>query len=243
MKLGEIVNWLNSYLGIADFPQDQSINGLQVEACNEVKRIGVAVDACLEVFEKAERERIDLLIVHHGLYWRAISPCITKAMISRVKHLLNKKISLYAAHLPLDAHEEVGNNVQIIRTLGFEPLGKIDEIAWFCKLQINFQELIDIVSEKIAEPKMILNFGPEKIEKLVVASGGGTHHIFELEGGETLLTGEFNHYGFHYAKELGINVIVCGHYATEVFGVKALGRKIKEEFGIKCFFIDVPTNL
>jgi len=248
MRLEELVTWLNTYLHVSDFPQDQSINGLQVEAGKEVERIAFAVDASLETFRKAKKAEADLLVVHHGLYWKNIPPIIAGVMYRRVKLLLTYHISLYACHLPLDAHEEVGNNVEIIRALGFKPEEKIDEVAWCTYAGIGLKELVRRIRKKIVEPYKtqnlcVFNFGMDEVERLVVGSGGGTHHIFALAEGDTFLTGEFSHYGVVYAKESGVNVIVAGHYATETFGVRALARRVEEEFGIPCIFINAPTGV
>lgn len=246
MKLEELTSWLNEYLKIAEI-EDQSINGLQVEAKNEVEKIGVAVDARIKVFERAKREKVDLIIVHHGLYWKEISPFIAGVMYERVKFLIENNISLYACHLPLDVHEEVGNNVQIIRSLGFKPVDVFDFPSWYCKANISFDELYERVKEKIITKystiaPLRLKFY-EKVRRLIVGSGGSTHLIFKAKEGDTMLSGEFLHYGKIYAEEKRINVIAAGHYATETFGVLALGRKIEDKFGIPFVFLNEPTGL
>jgi len=244
MDLYEVVSWLNEYLKLGDFPDDQSVNGLQVEGRKEVSKIAAATDACLEVFEKAKEEGADLILVHHGLYWRNVSPLITSYMVSRVRVLLNNRISLYAAHLPLDAHPEVGNNVQILRTLGFKPeKWPHDKTSYFSTVNISFDDLVHGIGEKIAEPNLVLQFGTEEVKRLIVGSGGSTHLVYSAEPGDTVLVGEFSHYGYHYVKEKEISVIAAGHYATETFGVKALAKKLEEKFGIPWVFIDSPTGL
>jgi dinuclear metal center YbgI/SA1388 family protein len=237
-SLQEVVDWLNDYLGIWNFPNDQSINGLQVEASDEVKRIAVAVDACNPVFREAGA---DLLIVHHGLYWKGVSPVIAKEMTSRVWALINKGTSLYACHLPLDAHPEVGNNVQLIKAMDLKPEPS-EGVIWKARFGGSFDSLLKKLNE-LTEPNLILGFGPEQVEEIHVCTGGATSKIYNLKPGSTFITGEFNHHGYHYAREKHINVITLGHYFTETFGVRALGKKLGHKFQIGAKFIDFPTGM
>ncbi|TRO61983.1 Nif3-like dinuclear metal center hexameric protein [Candidatus Bathyarchaeota archaeon] len=236
--LHEIVDWLNSYLEIGRFPDDQSINGLQVEASDEINRVAVAVDACDPVFRESGAE---LLIVHHGLYWKGVSPLIAREMTSRVWALLDKGTSLYACHLPLDAHAEVGNNVQLIRAMDLKP-EPVEDVIWKAKFGGSFDDLLKRLND-LTEPNQILGFGPEQVDEVYVCSGGGTSRIYNLKPGSTFITGEFVHHGFHYAREKHINVVALGHYFTETFGVRALGKKLGKEFHIGAKFIDFPTGM
>lgn len=239
MELGELVSWLNDFLRIGEFPDDQSINGLQVEAGREVDSVAAAVDACQEVFRQT---KADFLLAHHGLYWKGVSPVVANEMASRVQTLLKRGTSLYAAHLPLDAHPEVGNNAQLLRAMGLEP-EQVEGILWKAELGGSLAELKELAADKVAEPRVTLEFGPDEVDTVHACSGGGTNEIFKLPPGATYLTGEFSHYGYHYAREKGINVLALGHYATETFGVRALADKLSGEFGLKTTFVDVPTGL
>ncbi len=240
MELRELVSWLNDYLKLGDFPQDQSLNGLQVEANEDVNKIAVSVDAGLEVFRRAKKLGADLLIVHHGILWKGVDPFISGVLSHRVRFLLENSLSLYAVHLPLDAHPEVGNNITICRLLGLEPVERIG-IGYLCK-EADFLELKEKVEEKIGKILRSLEFGPGK-GKVYVVSGGGTFDILQnLNKAKIFVTGELNHAIYHYAKEAGVNIIEAGHYATERFGVIELAKKIEEKFGIPWEFIDVPTG-
>jgi dinuclear metal center YbgI/SA1388 family protein len=236
--LQEIVDWLNDYLEVWNFPNDQSINGLQVEASREVENVAVAVDACDPVFREADA---DLLVVHHGLYWKGVSPVIAQQMTSRVWALLKKDTSLYSCHLPLDAHPEVGNNVQLIRALGLKP-EPTDDITWKARFNGSFEALLKELNE-LSEPNMILGFGPDRVDEIHVCSGGGTSRVYGLKPGSTFITGEFVHHGYHYAREKQINVVALGHYFTETFGVRALGRKLGKKFHVGAKFVDFPTGM
>ena len=236
--LHDVIDWLNDYLNVWDFPDDQSINGLQVEANDEVKRVAVAVDACNPVFRETGA---DLLIVHHGLYWKGVSPVIAKEMTSRVWALLNKGTSLYACHLPLDAHPEVGNNVQLIKAMDLKP-EPAENLIWKAKFGGSFNNLLKRLNEFV-EPNLILGFGPERVDEIHVCSGAATSRIYNMKFGSTFITGEFSHHGYHYAREKHINVIALGHYFTETFGVRSLGKKLGQKFHIGAKFVDFPTGM
>ena len=243
MELGELVSWLNGFLRISEFPEDSALNGLQVEASKEVNKVAVAVDAGIETFEKAAKSGADLLITHHGIYWGGVNYQITGINSRRVGFLLKNKLSLYACHLPLDAHEEVGNNVQILKALGFKEMERFGKIEWVGKEKGDIKRLASEVQEKIGPLRNSFFFGPEKFESLIVSSGASTHLTLSAAENSSLLIGEFSHYGYHISKEKHLNVLAAGHYATETFGVKALANKLSKKFGLETEFIDVPLSL
>ncbi|MBR9689699.1 MAG: Nif3-like dinuclear metal center hexameric protein [Candidatus Altiarchaeota archaeon] len=234
-----VIDWLNTYLDISSVQDDQSINGLQVQACEDINNIALATDASISVFQKA---KADLLLVHHGLYWKNLSPVIAGEMYQRVKYLLENKMSLYAAHLPLDKHPEVGNNVRLIEALGFTPQPIENSICYKADVNTSWDKLLNKATS-LNKPSFTANFGPKDIEEVTVCTGMGTNMLFELKPNATFITGEFNHYGYHYALENKINVIALGHYFTETFGIKALGDKLKDKFKLNTEFIDLPTGL
>ncbi|MBO8181251.1 MAG: Nif3-like dinuclear metal center hexameric protein [Archaeoglobus sp.] len=244
MRLEEVVSFLDDYLDIKSF-KDSSSNGLQIEGRREVGKVGFAVDACIESFEKAKELDLDLLIVHHGLIWGGFRN-VRGLFYRRLKFLITSGISLYVAHLPLDAHPEVGNNVQILKKLGadFESFfaeyeGK--EIGALGSLQIGMDMLEKEVGEKLNTKVRSLRFGKEELQKISVVSGSGAFAIEEAsEISDCLITGEYKHEAYHAAKELGFNVIFAGHYATETLGLKALMHSV-ENMGLETFFIEIPN--
>ena len=238
-----LTSLLNTYLKIGDFPNDTSINGLQVHALDSVNRVALAVDASMDVFQRVKKQECDMVLVHHGMYWKGVDPLIVGPTSRRVRFLLENKINLYAAHLPLDAHPHVGNNVEIIRALGFQPKKLVDGIRWQCHPKKSIDDVIQRVNEKIGSPIHQLKFGEEFVDNLIVSSGGSTDVVFTAPEGSTVLIGELSHYGYHYAKERRLNVIAAGHYATERFGVIALGKMLDKKFKTSSIFIDVPTNI
>ena len=251
MRLEKVTGFLEETLSLESFSGDSSMNGLQVEASSEVRKVALAVDACRESISRAARRDADLLIVHHGLFWGGMVP-ITGIMAARVKALLDRNVSLYAAHLPLDCHPEIGNNSRIASVLGIgetEHFGKYAGVDIGLCGKLSRPLKIEGLRRKLAgildSPVQTFTFGPAVVRKLGIVSGGGaslTQAAAEA-GCDALLTGETSHSSYHTARENGISLIFAGHYASETFGVKALGELIKEKLGLQTFFIDLPTGL
>lgn len=251
-KLREIALYLDTFLENCGI-KDDSWNGLQVEGKEEIDKVLFAVDAGVETFERAIELGADMIVVHHGLFWKSSNPSISKWNKNRVKLLLDNQISLYVSHLPLDKHGEVGNNIELLKILGFE---KESDFGWYSGQTISFtgqtqepktiDQIKSILEQKIGSKCKILPFGPEKISRIAVCSGGGASFPLFMEavnmGVDLYLTGDSTEM-YHVAKDIGINVIFAGHHATETLGVKALSRVIKEKFGIETIFVDMPTGL
>jgi len=250
VKLYEIVEFLDDLLKVEEW-QDKSNNGLQVEGKEEVKKVAFAVDACMEVFEKAKEIGADMIVVHHGLIWGGID--YVKGLIKRrLEFLLKNGISLYAVHLPLDAHPSVGNNAQILKAMGLEP---IESFGVYQGKEIGYigvydeskplDDVLDLIREKVNQTLVVLDFGSEDVKRVGVVSGRGSFALVEAveRNVDLFITGEQDHSIYHLAKECGVNVVFAGHYATETFGVKALMRVVGGEFDIDVEFIDIPTGL
>jgi dinuclear metal center YbgI/SA1388 family protein len=251
INLNEIITFLDSYLETDKF-NDSSFNGLQFEGATKIKKIAFAVDSGIEVFKKAVNENAQLLIVHHGMFWDGADPRIINAKKKRIDVLLKNNLSLYASHLPLDKHEIVGNNAQLIKLLDgkiIKEFGnyKNQKISWICKLKKE-KKLFEIekeLNQKLNTSCKILNFGKEKIKTIAVCSGGGS--VVQLTEAintnvDLYITGEQSEV-FHDAKDSKINVIFAGHHATETLGVNALSKIIEKKFKIKTVFIEMPTGL
>ncbi len=245
MKLHELCEFLDSYLQIRAF-QDVSNNGLQVEGCEEVEKVAFAVDASMESFRAAKAVNADMLVAHHGLIWGGIG-YIRGIVRRRIEFLLNSNLSLYAAHLPLDAHREVGNNAVILKKIGAEPQ---EEFGEYKGVKIGFSAKLEKATavEEIAEklgPATILPFGKERVRKVAAVSGKGCFALNEAidAGVELFITGEPEHEAYHLAKEGGINVVFLGHYESEKFGVQSLMEVLREKLGLETVFLDIPTNL
>ena len=250
MNLYDIVNFLDDLLKVKDW-QDKSNNGLQVEGKEEVEKVAFAVDACMEVFERAKEIGADMIVVHHGLIWGGID-YVRGIVKKRLKFLIKNDISLYAAHLPLDAHPSLGNNAQILKILDLEPTESFGtyqgrEIGYIGSFRESKRigEVLSVIKEKINPNSIVLRFGNDEIRRVGVVSGRGSFALNEAIEKEVdiFITGEVDHSIYHLAKESEINVVFAGHYATEVFGVKALMRVLAGEFEVDVEFIDVPTGL
>ncbi len=248
MKLYEIVSFLDSYLNISEWENiDSSKNGLQVESCNSIEKVAFSVDACMDSFKKAVETKANLLITHHGLFWKDFKG-ITGIMAKRLKYLIKNELSLYAAHLPLDAHPEVGNNIQIAKILEMDIEGAFAQyhgktIGFYGKIEDSINNIAKKLEEKLKTKPLVLEFS-KNISKAGVVSGRGGFSIYDAEklDIDLLITGEAEHSIYHTAKELGISLIFAGHYATEVVGLKALMKKVRE-LGLETVFIDCPTGI
>jgi dinuclear metal center YbgI/SA1388 family protein len=249
MRLDELTHWLDDYLKIADYT-DRSNNGLQVQGNPEVTRVAFAVDACLAAFQGATARGAQLLIVHHGLFWSQHLQ-ITGAHYERIKMLMNANCGLYGAHIPLDAHPEVGNNIQLTQMAGLQniqPWGEhgSDVIGFIGDLPrtLSVADLSKRLEARIGKGNRIVTRTPTA-SRIAVLSGYGVDFVNQAiaAGADTLITGETSHTWYHQIAELNINVIFGGHYNTETVGVLALARKTTEVHGLDTFFIDLPTGL
>jgi dinuclear metal center YbgI/SA1388 family protein len=251
MKRDELVAYLDEYLRVAEI-EDSSQNGLQVEGPEEVTRVAFATDGCLAVFEQAVSASAQLVVVHHGLFWG--EPVrLTGRLFRAVRALIQDGCGLYAAHLPLDIHPEVGNCAELARLLGLceiSPFGKYRgvEIGYGGVLNpsVPVPELAERVTRVTGEPVLrVLASGPAQATRVGCVSGSASFLMDQVAaaGFDTFVTGETNHGWFHSVSELGLNVIYGGHYATETLGVKALARHLEGQFGLETHFVDAPTGM
>lgn len=253
MHLSELDHELRSILAIdAMHGQDPSLNGLQVSRQNqEITRVACAVDACLETFRRAAAWNADMLFVHHGLFWGKESS-VTGGHYDRLRFLFEHDLALYAAHLPLDMHPQLGNNAQMAAELGLEevtPFGNYHGTDIGVAGTLPEPAGVDTVCERLLggadEALSVLPFGTEQVRSVAVVSGGAPRLIGEAieRGIDLYVTGDASHTVYHEALEAGINVVFGGHYLTEVWGVRAVGRRLSRDFGLETTFLDVPTGL
>jgi dinuclear metal center YbgI/SA1388 family protein len=251
-QLSTVVRYLDSLLQPKLYT-DRSVNGLQVEgATDDIRLVALAVDAGLSVVEKAMKAEADLLIVHHGILWGDCSP-ITGAFGRKISELLSAKCSLYASHIPLDAHTEVGNNFELARFFGlsdlqpcFEHKGQLIGVKGRVQGGKELSFFVDRAKEMTgAIAPLPLSFGKQKIESAGIITGAGAFALEEAAhtGVDLFITGEPRQEAYHLARELKINALFAGHYATETFGVRAVGKKLEKDFDVKTLFIDEPTGI
>jgi dinuclear metal center YbgI/SA1388 family protein len=253
VKLESILQYLDEYLAVSGHPDyPAALNGLQVAGPTEVERVVTAVDASMASITAAADLGADLLVVHHGLFWEGLQPVVGRRF-QRLKALIDAEIALYSCHLPLDAHSEVGNCARLARAIGLELEGRLGryqdaDIGWWGRLGESTTPagLADLVSTAVGGgPVRVLDGGPDRVASVGVVSGGGGAFVREAAeaGLDAFVTGEGSHHTFFDAAEFGIHVLFAGHYATETFGVRALGDHITERFGMDSHFVDLPTGL
>jgi len=248
MQREALVTYLDDYLGCRG-TTDYSDNGLQVEGSDDVTRLAFAVDACQETIAGAVAAGAQMLIVHHGLFWGKVLRVVGPHR-RRVQALLDGDCSLYAAHLPLDRHPEVGNNAQLARLLGLTVVGGLGEafglpVGVIATATTTRTALVARLAASLGVTPLVLPAGPEHVQRVGIISGGAARDIANAAaaGCDTYITGETSHSSYHDAAEYAINVIYAGHYATETVGLKALATHLDVQFALPSMFIDRPTGL
>ena len=252
MQLESLIQYIGEYLAVAEHPDyPGALNGLQVAGPEEVRRIVTAVDASRASIEEAATREADLLIVHHGLFWGGLRP-LTGPLYHRVRALIEHGIGLYSCHLPLDGHAEVGNSALLGRALGLELDGRFAayqgaEVGWHGHPPepLDLEGLVARTEDAVGGSVHVIPGGPARIDRVGVVTGGGASFLGEAArlGFDALVTGEGPHHTHLDAMELGVHVLFAGHYATETFGVRALGEHLTERFDLSSDFIDQPTGL
>ncbi len=254
--LKDLSAYLDQRLNLPNFAGDISNNGLQVEIANlAVKKVALAVDASLATMQKATETGADLLLVHHGLSWGGEPRRWNGFTGRRFEWLFGHKLALYAVHLPLDAHPELGNNralADLLNLSDLETFFKYDgnEIGFIGALPapMTAQEVSVSLQRQRAHLTDIRCYGQSErqVQRVGVISGGAGMGglLAALECGcDLLVTGEFDHTMYSIVAENPITVLALGHYDSEVFGVQRVGEMLQEELSLECCFVDVPTGL
>ena len=241
MQLQEIVCHLDTFLE-AERIRDSCKNGLEVGGKKEVEKVGFAVDACAESFRKAASSGCDLLVVHHGLFWGDVG-YITDITYGRIKYLMDHEIALYAAHLPLDVHPIVGNNVQLADLLQLSVEGtfypyKGTDVGVLCTGGMLFEDLLQRARSQF--PVRYVQF-TERAERIGIITGSGGQGIpYAVRAGcDTFVTGEVLYQDHRTIMEYEVSLIRGGHYATETLGLKALIEYLGREFTVDCEFLEL----
>jgi len=250
MERDDVVHYLDQYLRIREIADD-SLNGLQVQGKNEIRKIGFAVDACVESFKAAQENGVDFLIVHHGLFWGNALP-LTGSHYRRIRLLLQADLNLYCAHLPLDVHPEVGNNAQIARLLDLEVEYYFGEykgtpVAVHARSpkKLTAQALLEKLQAVIGKHVRLDAFGPEQFRRIGICSGAGASMIPEAKrlGMEAFITGEPRQGFYHFSQEEQMHIYYGRHYDTETVGIKALAKYLEDLFELPTEFFDIPTYI
>ena len=249
-KLAEVIGFLDAELNTAVIPDYPGAhNGLQLENGGEVGKVAVAVDASFPVIRKAVAAGADLLVVHHGLFWQGVRP-LRGANYEKFKTAMDAGLAIYSSHIPLDIHPELGNNTLLAREVGLEE-GKSfhDWKGILLGRKGHFDGSLGELQERLAKVlggRVILRGeerNPAGIVGIITGGAGSEVEAMKQEGLDTFVTGEGPHWTHPLAEELNLNVLYGGHYATETFGVKALGELLKEQYGIPFQYLDHPSGL
>ena len=249
-KVADILSWADELLEIGRFA-DYGPNGLQVPGADEVEMVVTGVSANLELLKRARDAGAGLVLVHHGLFWEGAPRALTRPLALRLRTLLEARMGLAAYHLPLDAHPEVGNNAILARELGAvdpEPFAavrgaSIGVRAHFADAGLEPAELVARVARVTGRTPLAFTDGPERVRTIGIVSGGAADNLDDAiaAGLDAFLTGEPAERSMLRARESGVHFIAAGHYATETFGVRALGDLLAERFGVRHEFVDVPN--
>lgn len=254
--LAELAHFLDTTLhigGVPDYPN--AVNGVQLANAKNIEQIATAVDFSTDTVNGAIDAGARLLLVHHGMFWGGVQP-ITAHRHKRLSALITHDVAVYAAHLPLDVHPEIGNNALLAKRLGLTPSGGF---AKFQTIDVGLSGDADLPTRIIAERAEELAqehggrlvatpFDGDRItRRWGVCTGAGADSSTLREaaqrGIDTVIVGEGPHHTAVEARELGIVVLYAGHYATETLGVRALGERLASAFGMTSTFIDAPTGL
>lgn len=237
LRISEIEDW------------DTALNGLQIENSGKVSRIGASVDVSSRILGLAAKRGIDFLVVHHGMFWQGLQP-VTGIRRRQLEIAFRHDIAVYAAHLPLDVHPSLGNNTQLAVAIGLGTISPFLEekgqlVGIRSRSSRDRKPLLQRLKKALGGPVRSFNFGPERTSRIGIVTGAGGSEIYRVakEGIDTFITGEAPHWAAVAAEELGINLWLGGHYATETFGVKALAAHLSKRFRLPFEFIDCPTGL
>ena len=250
VALNTLVEEADRYLASSRIA-DYCPNGLQVEGAPQVMRVVSGVTASQALLDAAVEAEADLVLVHHGYFWKGENPCIIGMKQRRLKTLLKHDISLLAYHLPLDLHPEVGNNVQLARQLDITVEGPLDPdnpktvgLVGSLSEPMTARDFARKVQEVMGREPLLIE-GEQMIRRVGWCTGGGQGYIDQavLAGVDLYLSGEASEQTFHSARENGISFIAAGHHATERYGVQALGDYLARRFALEHIFIDCPNPI
>ncbi|MCL1123445.1 Nif3-like dinuclear metal center hexameric protein [Shewanella surugensis] len=248
----ELTQYLSSFLNINAF-KDYAPNGLQVEGRREIHTIVTGVTACQALIEAAIALKADAILVHHGFFWKNEPEVITGMKQKRIKALLENDINLYGYHLPLDAHPEIGNNIELGRQLGLQNIAPVDHVTgastpgllWRGKLPEKMLPSVFSAHLKAVLGRTPLHLGDEsKVMETVAWCTGGAQDYIDLAAQldvDAFISGEASERTFHCAIEQGIHYFGAGHHATERYGIQALGRHLEAKFGVTHHFVDIDN--
>lgn len=247
--LGTLVDAMDHWLGPEQFA-DYCPNGLQVEGRAQVRKVVTGVTASQALIDAALEADADMILVHHGYFWKGEDQRVTGIRKKRLQSLLANDLSMVAYHLPLDAHAELGNNRQLARVLELEqvrPITSSDprELVWQGRLPspMSPEQLVEYIADRLGRAPLHVGAGVAEIQTLGWCTGAAQGYLGRAvsAGLDAFISGEISEPTVHLAREMGIHYFAAGHHATERYGVQALGERLATEFGVVHEFIDIPN--
>ena len=248
MQRDELARYLDNSLEAARF-RDYCPNGLQVEGRTDVRRVACGGTASQALLDAAVAQEADAILVHHGWFWKSEDGRVTGFRKRRMATLLAHDINLFAYHLPLDAHAELGNNAQLARRLGWEVTGRFGEqdIGFLGSTGSGGATIAGELAEKLAaslgRAPQLVGDATRPLNRIAWCSGGAQGYFEQAiaAGADCYISGEISEQTFHLANETGIPFIAAGHHASERYGVQAVGTHLQEKFGLECIYVEVDN--
>ena len=246
MKKDVLNNYLNTLLQPERF-SDYCPNGLQVEGKPEIYKIVTGVTASMALLEAAVQANADAVLVHHGYFWRGEAQTITGIKKRRIQFLLQHDINLFAFHLPLDMHAELGNNIMLAKQLGLRVSGWAGEKNMLAIVELNtpqtLQSLSLMINSKLNRPPQVIGNLQKPIQRIALCTGAAQGYIEQAveAGADVYISGEISEQTVHVAIESGMPYISAGHHATERYGIQALGEHLAQKFDLQHEFIDIDN--
>jgi dinuclear metal center YbgI/SA1388 family protein len=246
MRRDELRSYLDRFLEAENY-RDYCPNGLQVEGRAEIQRVVCGVSASQALLDEAVRRDADAIVVHHGWFWRGEDGRVTGVRKSRLATLLAHDINLFAYHLPLDAHSEIGNNAQLARRMDWRVEGRFGEqdigFVGSPAQAATAAEIAANLERELGRAVLLVGAGDRPVARLAWCSGSaqGWFESAIAAGADCYISGEISEQTVHLARESGVPFIAAGHHATERYGVMAIGEHLREQFGLDCQFVDIDN--
>lgn len=248
MQLAELNQYLTQLLQPEKF-NDYCPNGLQVEGNHEIFNIVTGVTASMALLEAALKANADAVLVHHGYFWRGECPQITGMKQRRIKFLLQHDLNLFAYHLPLDAHPELGNNVMLGKVLGLPIAGYLDDknMLPYCRLEktMTLEAFSGEVFQALGRQPQVIGDMSRQVQSVAWCTGAAQQNIEQAidKGIDVFISGEISEQTVHSVRESSTAYVAAGHHATERYGVQALGAHLARKFGLQHTFVDIDNPI
>ncbi len=239
----EIVAYANTLLDVEKWPEF-GMPGVQVVGAEDVTTLVCGVSSSRELFEQAAGLGAEMVLVHHGLFWRNEPLVVDARLRGRLEALFRGEISLLAYHLALDAHPTLGNSAQLAGRIDATPEGPFGDVGLACTVApVSIEELADRVAAALARAPLVLPYGPEAVRRVAISTGAAGYDLIRAahQGFDALLTGEPEEPNYASARELGIHLIAAGHHATERYGVQALASHLAGHFGLDWHYVEADN--